>query len=141
MSSFTNFLNLFKWSPVSDAEEEFDVDKALNDNWDKIDTKLEEYIDEVDGRFQEFKEDVDAEIEEFERNSFATVEMTNGYIGDAYDPTQTYAVGDYCIYNNTLYRCNTAIATAEAWNSAHWTATSIASELENRLEFEIVDSW
>lgn len=67
--------------------------------------------------------------------------VENGYIGDVYDPTQTYAVGDYCIYNNTLYRCNTAIATAEAWNSAHWTATSIASELENRLEFEIVDSW
>lgn len=62
-------------------------------------------------------------------------------VSDAYDPTQTYAVGDYCIYNNTLYRCNTAITTAEAWNSAHWTATSIASELENRLEFEIVDSW
>ena len=62
-------------------------------------------------------------------------------ISDQYDATKTYAVGDYCIYNNTLYRCNTAIATAEAWNSAHWTATSIASELENRLEFEIVDSW
>ena len=62
-------------------------------------------------------------------------------ISDAYDPTKTYAVGDYCIYNNTLYRCNTAITTAEAWTAAHWTATSIASELENRLEFEIVDSW
>ena len=62
-------------------------------------------------------------------------------ISDQYDPTQTYDVGDYCIYNNTLYRCNTAITTAEAWTAAHWTATSIASELENRLEFEIVDSW
>ena len=62
-------------------------------------------------------------------------------ISDQYDATQTYDVGDYCIYNNTLYRCNTAITTAEAWTAAHWTATSIASELENRLEFEIVDSW
>lgn len=62
-------------------------------------------------------------------------------ISDQYDPTSTYAVGDYCIYNNTLYRCNTAITTAEAWNSAHWTATTIAAELGSRLEFELVDSW
>lgn len=61
-------------------------------------------------------------------------------VSAAYDPTQTYAVGDYCIYNNTLYRCNTEITTAEAWNSAHWTATSIASELENRLETEEIEA-
>lgn len=47
-----------------------------------------------------------------------------------YDPTATYAVGDLCIYNTVLYRCNTAISTPEAWNSIHWTATSIDEELD-----------
>ena len=57
----------------------------------------------------------------------------NGSIGvDAYDDTATYAVGDLCIYNNTLYKCTTAITTAEAWNASHWTATSIADELANK---------
>lgn len=37
MSIFTNFLNLFKWQPDIDGDEEFDIDTALNDNWDKID--------------------------------------------------------------------------------------------------------
>lgn len=53
----------------------------------------------------------------------------NGYSYDAYDDTSTYAAGDLCIYNNTLYKCTTAITTAEAWNASHWTATSIADEI------------
>lgn len=42
MSLFTNFLNLFKWDTQTDGEEEFDIDKALNGNWDKIDAKFGE---------------------------------------------------------------------------------------------------
>lgn len=39
----------------------------------------------------------------------------------AYDPTATYAVGAKCSRNGKIYRCTTAIATAEEWNGAHWT--------------------
>lgn len=45
-----------------------------------------------------------------------------------YDSTATYSLNDYCIYQNKLYRCTTAITTAEAWNAAHWTETSFTSE-------------
>lgn len=46
-------------------------------------------------------------------------------LADRYDATSTYAVGDYCIYGGQLYKCTTAISTAEAWDSTHWTATDI----------------
>lgn len=49
-------------------------------------------------------------------------------LADEYDPTATYAVGDLCLHNNTLYRCNTDISTPEAWNSIHWTQTSLAED-------------
>lgn len=49
-------------------------------------------------------------------------------IAAEYDPTATYAVGDFCIYQGVLYKCTTAIAVAEAWNSAHWTSTLIVDE-------------
>lgn len=49
-------------------------------------------------------------------------------IADKYDPTATYDVGDYCIYQGVLYKCTTAIAVAEVWNSAHWTSTLIVDE-------------
>ena len=44
MSSFTNFLNLFKWDTTSqeDLQEDFDIDTTLNDNWNKIDAKVQE---------------------------------------------------------------------------------------------------
>ena len=58
----------------------------------------------------------------------AITESLDNTIADAYSSSATYAVDDYCIYNNTLYKCNTAITTAEAWTPAHWTATSITEE-------------
>lgn len=39
---------------------------------------------------------------------------------DAYDPTHTYAVDDLCLYGEDVYKCKTAISTAEAWTPAHW---------------------
>lgn len=44
---------------------------------------------------------------------------------NAYDTTQTYAKEDICIYNDKLYEANTAIATPEAFNIAHWTETTL----------------
>lgn len=50
---------------------------------------------------------------------------------DEYDNTSTYAEGDYCIYNNKMYKCTTEISTAEDWTVAHWTETSIVEEIDN----------
>lgn len=47
----------------------------------------------------------------------------------AYSTSATYAVGDYCIYNSQLYRCTTAITTAEAWTAAHWTAVQLGGDV------------
>lgn len=54
-------------------------------------------------------------------------------ITDAYSNQSTYSVGDLC-YNGAgrLYRCIVPIDTAENWNSAHWTQTTIADELASR---------
>lgn len=59
-------------------------------------------------------------------------DTVNGNIADAY-ARGTYKVGELCIHDNTLYRCTTAITTAEDWTAAHWTATTIAEEIENRV--------
>lgn len=64
--------------------------------------------------------------------------VQTGIIIDEYDGTSTYAVGDYCIYNNTLYKCTTAITTAEEWNASHWTAVQISTELQSKLDKTII---
>ncbi len=47
----------------------------------------------------------------------------------AYNPEESYAVGDYCTHSGKLHKCNTSIESGEAWNAAHWTATTVAAEL------------
>lgn len=47
----------------------------------------------------------------------------------AYDSTKTYAVGDLCSKDNVVYKCSTAIATAEAWTAGHWTQVSLGEEI------------
>lgn len=50
-------------------------------------------------------------------------------IAAPYDDTATYAVGDYCTYGNKLWKCNTAIGTAEPFTAAHWAATTVMAEI------------
>lgn len=51
----------------------------------------------------------------------------------AYDPEGSYEVGDYCTHGGGLHKCGTAIPSGEAWNAEHWTATTVAAELADRL--------
>lgn len=58
------------------------------------------------------------------------VETTlNDIVAEEYSASKTYAVGDYVLKDGVLYRCTTAITTAEAWTVAHWTAAKVGSDL------------
>lgn len=46
-----------------------------------------------------------------------------------YDSSETYAVGDYCLHDGSLYKCSTTISSPEAWTAGHWTQIKIAGEL------------
>ena len=63
------------------------------------------------------------------RNNADGVNFAEAISSDAYDNSKSYAVGDYCIYNNKLYRCITAIESAEAFNIAKWEQTTVGNEV------------
>lgn len=50
-------------------------------------------------------------------------------LANEYNNTLTYNIGDYCIYNNVLYKCNTSISSNEDWTSAHWTEVKVTDEI------------
>lgn len=50
-------------------------------------------------------------------------------ISDEYDEHTAYSVGDYCIYENTLYKCNTDINPYEVWDPSHWDACTVGEEI------------
>lgn len=65
---------------------------------------------------------------------------SNANLAPDYDATSTYAVGDWCIYNGTLYQCNTAIPTAEAFDPTHWTAKKVVdafADIEDELDDKV----
>lgn len=43
-----------------------------------------------------------------------------GLYENTYDSTLTYEIGDLVVYNHTVYECNTAITTAEEFDSTKW---------------------
>ena len=50
-------------------------------------------------------------------------------ISEYFSPTATYKVGDYVLYNNTLYRCT--VNHSGAWNGAHFSSITIGEALES----------
>lgn len=66
--------------------------------------------------------------------------LLNAVAGD-YSDTKTYAVKDFVWYNGHLYRCTTAITTAETWTASHWNQVVLSdalnqdiAELKNTLD-------
>ena len=65
------------------------------------------------------------------------LDKAGGNVADDYDATATYEVGDLCVYKGVLYECTTAITTAEAWNSAHWSRINlgdIVADIDGSIE-------
>lgn len=51
-----------------------------------------------------------------------------------YSSQSTYAVGDRVLRNFNAWECNTAITTAEQWNSAHWTKLDpIQKQIDDKI--------
>ena len=46
-----------------------------------------------------------------------------------YSTSATYAIDQLCVYLGKLYRCTTAITTAEDWTAAHWTEATVEDVL------------
>ena len=50
-----------------------------------------------------------------------------------YDNSSTYSVGDYTRYLDQVYKCNTAIETAEDFDSSKWTQSTVLEYLKDAL--------
>ena len=78
-----------------------DID-VINGNMDKIDVQMKKNAD--------------------------SAQQSKDIVSDEYSATNMYAVGDYCIHENVLYKCKTAITTGEAFDSSKWVQTTCGTE-------------
>lgn len=65
------------------------------------------------------------------------IEKLQQYVGipEEYDPALTYSKGDFCIYNNVLYRC-LKDTVAGSFDNTSWDATTVLSEINKAIARE-----
>jgi hypothetical protein len=110
----------------ADAKKTGDEINELKSGFNKLTTATAEDV----GKALKAKTVTDGKVTEWEFGEAGDTAI----IASAYKATSTYAVGDYCVHDNALYKCNTAIETAEAWNAEHWTAVTVGEELTQNNE-------
>lgn len=122
----------------------------------EVDTGVKYEFDEVNSQWhevgiteQEIKDEIDAWLDAHP-DATTTVEdgaITNAKLASsfvtpgtaaAYSSSATYAVGDYCFHNGSLYRCTTAITTAETWTAAHWTVAVLGDDVNAITSIESI---
>lgn len=70
------------------------------------------------------------QTEQITQNAGIEAATELGYnLARPYDSASTYAVGDYVLFQNTLYKCTTAIATGEAFDPSKWLAIKATDEI------------
>lgn len=111
---------------------------ATSGNWDSSKWTRTTLAAEVENASQSGGSDVEgnpsgaatAQLEKLRvDNDIFFINDASKVIADPYDSTSTYAVGDYCIYGTLLYKCITAVSTAEAFDSTKWTTCLVTDEI------------
>lgn len=115
---YTENLNLAKY----DANDVTSYLEVSNANLVKIDAghgTLNAQVTANTSAIGDLQEDVNGMAPQVaDANTKANAGLSN--TASVYDATQTYAVGDYVLYNNNLYRCITAVTQAESFDGTKW---------------------
>lgn len=80
------------------------------------------------------------EAEQIVQNTAIESNTRLGYnLARPYDSASTYAVGAYVLFQDTLYKCTTAISTGEAFDPSKWLAIKATDEINSSgMTFEVL---
>lgn len=70
---------------------------------------------------------------DYMESSQTIISQTKSLISDAWNSTTTYAVGDYCIFSNSLWKCLVQNSNTAPSESANWTKVSITDVFKQSL--------
>ena len=106
--------------------------EVANANMTKIDAgygTLNTQVDANTSAIGDVEEDVNNMAPQVaDANTKANAGLSN--IASVYDATQTYAIGDYTLYNNNLYRCEVPIPQAESFDGTKWVRVKTTDEIK-----------
>lgn len=105
--------------------------------WDKLvmdslEERIYNSVHQIKGEFTLVQYIQDNSLQTTTKNVPGAINEVNAKamnIAPEFSEETTYAQGAYCIYQNVLYKCTTAVTVAGAWDSTKWSATKVSSEL------------
>lgn len=56
----------------------------------------------------------------------------------AFSSSSNYAIGDYCIYNNILYKAKVTVTSGSNFNSANWASTTVLDEIKDKSNWVLI---
>lgn len=68
-------------------------------------------------------------INKFAQEKNEQIDKVGASQADKYSTATTYVVGDYCIYEDELYKCETEITAPEEWDASKWKKTNVSLEI------------
>lgn len=83
-------------------------------------------------------QDINGNMDALDAIIYDADQYAQSRVSDAYDDTQSYAVGDFCIHENQLYKCISA--TTGSWDSTAWALTNIAQAFEPKHTWELFET-
>ncbi len=83
-------------------------------------------------------QDINGNMDTLDAIIYDADQYAQSRVSDAYDATQSYAVGDFCIHENELYKCITA--TTGTWDSTAWALTNIAQAFEPKRTWRLFET-
>lgn len=98
--------------------------------YQQVQADLEEFQNISEAEFAAWYDNIKGQLSEDAAGNLQNqIDAVNLVISDGYSTGKTYAAGDYCIYDNTLYRCINQITSGEPFDTAKWEATTLSDEI------------
>lgn len=123
-------LNSLRNDVDNNATDISNLEEKLTKNISSINNSLDLIVSDVNTAMNSASNaEQHANNNETEINNLLT-NLTNilkslGLYENTYDSTLTYEIGDLVVYNHSVYECNTAITTAEEFDSTKWDVVPI----------------
>lgn len=115
--------------PLITASKGETLNDTTQENLAKIITEITEAADVVFAKKIPTVDYIHQYVEGVEAETVNRVNAVKNMITPVFDTQTVYAVGDYCIYNNGLYKCTTAHT--GAWSANDFTSVSVMDEIKN----------
>lgn len=101
---------------------------------------------EFDDWFQRMKDQLSQDAAgnlQLQIDDIADEKANNDIISDAWNASTTYAVGQYCIYNNSLWKCLVQHSGQTPTEGTYWTKVTVANEItsvNNSFQWKLIGS-